>query len=198
MRPARLIETIGSWAAALHAGPERQVVGIELNVSYLRSATSGVVTAVCTPVRRGRTLATFLIEVSDDEGRPTATGRLTCLTKCRLTSVQPSTASAAAGSARTAGRRRAERPPRRGHGQPAALPGRQRPGQRLEGDDPAGGERREAHPREEPLPLGLVPADGGDDVGRAGLPRVAGGRGQESGAGAATPVLAVDDEGCRR
>ena len=76
-----LIETIGSWAAALHAGPERQVVGVELSVSYLRSATSGVVTAVCTPVRRGRTLATFLIEVSDEDGRPTASGRLTCLTK---------------------------------------------------------------------------------------------------------------------
>lgn len=76
-----LVETIGSWAAALHAGPERQVVGVELNVSYLGSATSGVVTAVCTPVRRGRTLATFLIEVSDEEGRPTASGRLTCLTK---------------------------------------------------------------------------------------------------------------------
>ena len=76
-----LIETIGSWAAALHAGPQRQVVGIELNVSYLRAATSGVVTAVCTPVRRGRTLATFLVEVSDEDGNPTATGRLTCLTK---------------------------------------------------------------------------------------------------------------------
>jgi uncharacterized protein (TIGR00369 family) len=76
-----LIETLGSWAAALHAGPERQVVGIELNVSYLRAATSGVVTAVCTPVRRGRTLATFLVEVSDEGGNPTATGRLTCLTK---------------------------------------------------------------------------------------------------------------------
>ena len=76
-----LMETVGSWAAALAAGPSRQVVGIELNVSYLRSATEGEVTAVCTPVRRGRTLATFLIEVSDEQGRPTATGRLTCLTK---------------------------------------------------------------------------------------------------------------------
>ena len=76
-----LIETIGSWAAALHAGPERQVVGIELNVSYLRSATAGVVTAICTPARRGRTLATFQIEVVDEDGRPTATARLTCLTK---------------------------------------------------------------------------------------------------------------------
>ena len=76
-----LMETIGSWAGALHAGPDKQVVGIELNASYLRGATSGVVTAVCTPVRRGRTLSTFLIEIADESGRPTATGRLTCLTK---------------------------------------------------------------------------------------------------------------------
>lgn len=76
-----LVESIGSWAAALHAGPGRQVVGIELNASYLRATTQGVVTAVCTPVRRGRTLATFLVEVSDDQGRPTASARLTCLVK---------------------------------------------------------------------------------------------------------------------
>jgi uncharacterized protein (TIGR00369 family) len=76
-----LVETIGSWAAALAAGRERQVVGIELNVSYIRSATSGEVTAVCTPVRRGRTLMTFLIDVSDEQGRPTASARLTCLVK---------------------------------------------------------------------------------------------------------------------
>jgi 1,4-dihydroxy-2-naphthoyl-CoA hydrolase len=76
-----LMETIGSWAGALHAGPDKQVVGIELNASYLRGATSGLVTAVCTPVRRGRTLSTFLIEITDESGRPTATGRLTCLTK---------------------------------------------------------------------------------------------------------------------
>jgi 1,4-dihydroxy-2-naphthoyl-CoA hydrolase len=74
-----LVETVGSWAAALHAGPQQKVVGIELNASYIRSATSGVVTAVCTPVRRGRTLATFLIEVTDDQGRPTASARLTCM-----------------------------------------------------------------------------------------------------------------------
>ena len=76
-----LMETVGSWAAALHAGPDKQIVGIELNASYLRGATSGVVTAVCTPVRRGRTLSTFHIEITDDSGRPTATGRLTTLTK---------------------------------------------------------------------------------------------------------------------
>lgn len=75
-----LAETIGSMAAAVGAGPDRQVVGIELNVSYLRAATSGSVTAVCTPVRRGRTLSTFLIDITDDQGRRTATARLTCMT----------------------------------------------------------------------------------------------------------------------
>ena len=76
-----LVETIGSWAAILGVGPERSAVGIELNASYVRSPRSGTVTAVCTPVRRGRTLTTFLIEITDESGRPTATGRLTCLTK---------------------------------------------------------------------------------------------------------------------
>ena len=76
-----LVETVGSWAAMINAGPGRKAVGVELNASYLRAATSGTVTAVCTPVRRGRTLSTFLIEITDDSGRPTATGRLTTLTK---------------------------------------------------------------------------------------------------------------------
>ena len=74
-----LVETIGSWAAILGVGPERRAVGIELNASYVRSPRSGTITAVCTPVRRGRTLATFLVQVTDDEGRITATARLTCM-----------------------------------------------------------------------------------------------------------------------
>jgi len=74
-----LAESIGSWAAMVHAGPGGNVVGIELNASYLRAATTGLVTAVCTPVRRGRTLATYLIQVSDEAGRATASARLTCL-----------------------------------------------------------------------------------------------------------------------
>jgi uncharacterized protein (TIGR00369 family) len=74
-----LMETIGSWAAMLGAGEGRKAVGVELNASYVKAATSGVVTAVCTPVRRGRSLATFLIQVSDDKGQLTASGRLTCM-----------------------------------------------------------------------------------------------------------------------
>jgi uncharacterized protein (TIGR00369 family) len=74
-----LVESVGSYAAALSAGPAGTVVGIELNASYLRGATAGVVTAVCTPARRGRTLATFHVEVTDEAGRSTATARLTCM-----------------------------------------------------------------------------------------------------------------------
>ena len=74
-----LVETIGSWAAMLGAGPDRRAVGIELNATYVKAATSGVVTAVSTPVSRGRTLATFLIEVTDDQGNTTASARLTCM-----------------------------------------------------------------------------------------------------------------------
>ena len=74
-----LVETVGSWAAILGVDPERKAVGIELNATYVKAATSGVVTAVCTPVRRGRTLATFLIEVTDDRGNVTASARLTCM-----------------------------------------------------------------------------------------------------------------------
>jgi 1,4-dihydroxy-2-naphthoyl-CoA hydrolase len=74
-----LMETIGSWAAMLGAGADRRAVGIELNASYVKAATSGTVTAVCTPVRRGRSLATFLIQVTDERDQLTASGRLTCM-----------------------------------------------------------------------------------------------------------------------
>jgi uncharacterized protein (TIGR00369 family) len=76
-----LVEAVGSYAAALGAGPGGQVVGIELNASYHRAATAGHVTAVCRPARRGRTLATFLIEVTDDSGQLTASARLSCMVR---------------------------------------------------------------------------------------------------------------------
>ena len=75
-----LVEIVGSIAAAVNAGPDRRVVGVELNASCLREATSGTVTAVATPVKVGRSLATFVVEVTDDAGRVTATARLTCMT----------------------------------------------------------------------------------------------------------------------
>ncbi len=78
-----LAETIGSIAAALHAGPERIAVGIEVSATHHRSATSGHVTAEARPISLGRTLATFEIVIVDDEGRRTCTARLTCLLRDR-------------------------------------------------------------------------------------------------------------------
>lgn len=74
-----LAETLGSTGAALHAGAGKIVVGIEINATHHRSATSGHVTAVATRVHGGRTLATYAIEITDDEGRAVCTARLTCM-----------------------------------------------------------------------------------------------------------------------
>lgn len=76
-----LVEAVGSHAAVLGAGPGAWVVGIELNVSYHRPATSGHVTAVSSPVGSELPLAVFGIEVLDDDGRLTASARLTCMVR---------------------------------------------------------------------------------------------------------------------
>ena len=70
-------ESLGSMAANLHAGPGKLAVGIEINATHTRSATSGWVTAVCTPIHLGRTLTTHEIAVSDDQGRRCSTIRIT-------------------------------------------------------------------------------------------------------------------------
>jgi uncharacterized protein (TIGR00369 family) len=75
---AVLAETVGSFAAALHAGPDNIAVGIELNCTHHRSATQGRVTAVCTPLHVGRTISSFEIVISDETGRRICTSRLTC------------------------------------------------------------------------------------------------------------------------
>ncbi|TFC39458.1 hotdog fold thioesterase [Cryobacterium sp. TMT2-14] len=74
-------ESLGSMAANLHAGPGRLAVGIEINATHTRSATSGFVTGVCTPVHLGRTLTTHEIAVTDDQGRRCSTIRITNLIK---------------------------------------------------------------------------------------------------------------------
>jgi uncharacterized protein (TIGR00369 family) len=59
-------------------------IGIEINASHHRAATSGRVTGVATPVRLGGTLATWDVVVSDDEGRRVCTARITCLVRANV------------------------------------------------------------------------------------------------------------------
>lgn len=74
-----LAETLGSVGSALHAGEGRIAVGIEINATHHRAATSGFVTGVATLVHGGRTLATYEIVISDDKDRRVCTARLTCM-----------------------------------------------------------------------------------------------------------------------
>jgi uncharacterized protein (TIGR00369 family) len=74
-----LAETLGSLGAALHAGPDRAAMGIEISATHHRGARDGTVTGVATLLHGGRTLATYEIVITDDGGRRVCTSRLTCL-----------------------------------------------------------------------------------------------------------------------
>ena len=60
-----LAETLGSVGSALHAHPDRLSVGIEINATHHRSATSGTVTGTATAIHLGRTTATYEVVIAD-------------------------------------------------------------------------------------------------------------------------------------
>ncbi|MEJ1230586.1 MAG: hotdog fold thioesterase [Galbitalea sp.] len=70
-------ESLGSISSAIHAGPGRYAVGIEINATHSRSITEGWVTGTCTALVLGRTLATHEIVMTDDQGRRLSTVRMT-------------------------------------------------------------------------------------------------------------------------
>jgi 1,4-dihydroxy-2-naphthoyl-CoA hydrolase len=74
-----LVETLASAVAALHTLPDRFPVGLELACTHHRSATEGLVTGVATPLHVGRRTSTIEVVITDERGRRTCTGRLTCM-----------------------------------------------------------------------------------------------------------------------
>jgi uncharacterized protein (TIGR00369 family) len=70
-------ESLGSISSAIHAGPGRYAVGIEINATHSRSITSGFVTGTCRALSLGRTLATHEIVITDESGRRLSTVRMT-------------------------------------------------------------------------------------------------------------------------
>jgi 1,4-dihydroxy-2-naphthoyl-CoA hydrolase len=70
-------ESLGSISSAIHAGPGRYAVGIEINASHSRSVTEGIVTGTCRAISLGRTLATHEIVMTDESGRRLSTVRMT-------------------------------------------------------------------------------------------------------------------------
>lgn len=72
-----LAESLGSMSSAIHAGPDRIAVGIEINATHSRSVTEGIVEATCEALVLGRTLATHQITIRDESGRRLSTVRMT-------------------------------------------------------------------------------------------------------------------------
>lgn len=72
-----LAETLGSMCATLAAGVGRHAVGIEINASHSKSATTGLVTATAKAVSVTRNLATHEIAVEDSSGNRLSTVRIT-------------------------------------------------------------------------------------------------------------------------
>ncbi|WP_137123050.1 hotdog fold thioesterase [Segeticoccus rhizosphaerae] len=78
-----LAETLGSIGAALHAGPDAMVVGLDINATHHRSAHAGHVTATATAITRGSTIAAYEVVVTDEGGQRVCTSRITCLVRRR-------------------------------------------------------------------------------------------------------------------
>jgi uncharacterized protein (TIGR00369 family) len=76
-------ESLGSISSAIHGGPDRYAVGIEINATHSRSVTEGVVTATCTALVLGRTLCTHEIVITDSDGRRLSTVRMTNMLRDR-------------------------------------------------------------------------------------------------------------------
>ena len=74
---ALLAESAASYGGALAAPPGHHIVGIELNASHLRPMRDGVLTAVATPIRTGKTVQVWDIQLSDDGGRAICRARCT-------------------------------------------------------------------------------------------------------------------------
>lgn len=71
-------ETAASLGALLNCDLEREYpVGIELNISHLRARRDGTVIATATPIRKGRSVHVWSIDLDDEDGRPVAVARCT-------------------------------------------------------------------------------------------------------------------------
>ena len=74
-----LAETLGSIGTSLHAGPNRKILGVDINATHHKSATTGLVTGVATAISLGKTLCSWEIIITNEAGERTCTARITCL-----------------------------------------------------------------------------------------------------------------------
>jgi 1,4-dihydroxy-2-naphthoyl-CoA hydrolase len=75
---ALLAESAASIGATRSVWPDEVAVGTELNCSHLRSMREGTLTATARPLRKGRRVHVWAIDLTDDEGN------LICAARCSL------------------------------------------------------------------------------------------------------------------
>jgi len=81
---AVLVESAASIGTHMNLEPASQVAaGIELNISHLRGRRDGHVIATGVPVRKGRTLHVWAVDIADENGEPVAVGRCTVAVRSR-------------------------------------------------------------------------------------------------------------------
>jgi 1,4-dihydroxy-2-naphthoyl-CoA hydrolase len=71
-----VVESAGSIGGALWWGDRGQVVGVSNQTDFLRSVRDGELTAVGTPVHRGRSQQLWQVDISDADGRLVARGQV--------------------------------------------------------------------------------------------------------------------------
>ena len=74
-----LAESLGSIGTQLHAGVDRRIVGLDINATHHKSATSGFVTATATAISLGKTICCYEVVIVNESGEKTCTSRITCL-----------------------------------------------------------------------------------------------------------------------
>lgn len=75
---AVMAESAASFGAWLNCDQNTEVVvGTDLNISHLRAVTDGTVRSVATPIRLGRSVQVWGIDVIDQDGKQVAVARLT-------------------------------------------------------------------------------------------------------------------------
>ena len=74
-----LAETLGSIGSGFTPrSTGRFPVGVDINATHHRAATSGIVTGTATAIHLGRTSAAYEIVIVDERGKRVCTSRITC------------------------------------------------------------------------------------------------------------------------
>lgn len=74
---ATIAESAASLGAYVASGDDEISLGTDLNISHLKAKRDGVVRATATPVRKGRSMHVWAVDIVDEEGALVAVARCT-------------------------------------------------------------------------------------------------------------------------